>query len=55
MIFSGCIVLVLASVVFVSYAEMQKIAISKDNLAELKGQWTGSRSPQPRFKLQYGF
>jgi len=43
MIFSGCIILVLASMVFVSYAEMQKIALSKGNLADLKGKWVGSR------------
>jgi hypothetical protein len=43
MIFSGCIILVFASMVFVSYAEMQKIALSKDNLADLKGKWEGSR------------
>ena len=55
MIFSGCIVLVLASVVFVSYAEMQKMAISKDNLAELKGQWTGSRSPNPGSSFNSNF
>lgn len=47
MIFSGCTILFLASMVFVGYAEMQKIAISKDNLAGLKGKWTGSRSPNP--------
>ncbi len=47
MIFSGSIILVLVSMVFVSYAEMQKIAISKDNLADLKGKWTGSRSARP--------
>jgi hypothetical protein len=47
MIFSGCIILVLASVAFVTYAEMQKISISKDNLAELKGKWHGTRSPNP--------
>ena len=43
-IFSGCIILLLVSIVFVGYAEMQKIAISKDNLADLKGKWVGSRS-----------
>ncbi|MBP1699699.1 MAG: hypothetical protein H6Q41_4887 [Deltaproteobacteria bacterium] len=47
MIFPGCIVLVLVSLAFVSYGEMQKIAISKGNLADLKGKWTGSRSPKP--------
>jgi hypothetical protein len=46
-IFSGGIVLFLALIVIASYAEMQKIAISKGNLTELKGKWTGSRSPTP--------
>jgi hypothetical protein len=47
MIFSGCIILVLASMVFVSYAEMQKIALSQANLADLKGKWVGSRTIGP--------
>ena len=47
MIFSGCIILVLASMVSVSYAETQKIAISKGNLADLKGNWVGSRTVGP--------
>jgi len=47
MIFSGCIILVLASMVFVSYAEMQKIALSQGNLADLKGKWVGSRTIGP--------
>jgi hypothetical protein len=47
MIFSGFIVLVLASMVIVGYAEMQKIAISEGNLADLKGKWTGSRTLGP--------
>ena len=47
MIFSGCIILVLASMVFVSYAEMEKIAISQGNLADLKGKWVGSRTVGP--------
>lgn len=47
MIFSGCIILVLALMVFASYAEMQKIALSKNNLAELKGKWVGSRNIGP--------
>jgi len=44
MIFSGCIILVLALMVFVSYAEMQKIAMSEGYLLVLKGKWTGTRS-----------
>lgn len=51
MIFSGCIILVLTSMVFVGYAEMQKIAISKDNLADLKGKWTGSRDAGGRIGI----
>ena len=51
MIFSGCVVLVLTSMVFVSYAEMQKIALSEANLAELKGKWVGSRSLGPGFNF----
>jgi len=47
-IFLGCIVLVLASMVLVSYAEMQKIALSESNLADLKGKWVGSRSTAKR-------
>ncbi len=44
MIFLGCIIIVLAPMVFVSCAPMQKIAISEGNLAQLKGKWTGIRS-----------
>jgi hypothetical protein len=51
MIFPGCIILVLASMVFVSYAEMQKVALSEGNLADLKGKWTGSRTTQGRIGL----
>ncbi len=40
----SCIILVLALIVFVSYAEMRKIVISKANLSDLKGNWTGSRT-----------
>ena len=47
MSFSGCIILFLASMVFVSYAEVQKIALSKGNLADLKGKWVGSRTVGP--------
>ncbi len=44
MIISGCIILVLASMVFVSYAKTEKISISGGNLADLKGKWIGSRT-----------
>ena len=47
MIFLGCIVLVLASIVFMSYGEMKKIAMLKDNLSDLKGNWVGSRTVGP--------
>jgi len=43
MIIAGCIVLVLALTVSVSYGEMRKIAISQANLSDLKGNWIGSR------------
>ncbi|HUL32229.1 MAG TPA: hypothetical protein VLZ03_17380 [Thermodesulfobacteriota bacterium] len=51
MVCLGCIMTALASVVFVSCASMQKIAISEGNLAQLKGSWTGSRSPEPSVTL----
>jgi len=51
MIFSGCLIIVLASMVFVSCATMQKIAMSESNLAQLKGKWTGSRSPSQGLTL----
>ncbi len=43
-IISGYIILVLSLIVFVSYAEMQKIVISRANLSDLKGKWTGNRT-----------
>jgi hypothetical protein len=39
----GVIILII-SVAIVSDAKMEKTAISKDNLADLKGNWTGSRT-----------
>ena len=51
MIFSGCIIILLASMVFVRCAAMQKIAISEGNVAQLKGKWTGSRRPNPSLTL----
>jgi len=51
MIFLGGMITVLASITFVSCAAMQKIAISEGNLAQLKGKWTGSRSPDPSSTL----
>jgi len=44
MIALACFVLVLSSLVFMSYGEMQKIAISKATLSDLKGDWVGSRT-----------
>jgi hypothetical protein len=46
-IFSWGVILVIFSVVLVSYAEMEKTAISKANLADLKGKWVGSRTDGP--------
>ena len=46
-VFLGCIVLVVALMVFSSYGEMQKVAISKTNLSDLKGDWVGSRTTGP--------
>jgi hypothetical protein len=43
MIFSGCIILVFASMVLVSYAAMTKQPITVKDLPDLKGKWTGSR------------
>ena len=43
MIFQWGVILLLISMALVSYAKMQKIAISQGNLAELKGKWIGSR------------
>ena len=51
MIFSGGIILVLASMVFVSYADMQKVALSEGNLADLKGKWVGSRNTAGRMGI----
>jgi hypothetical protein len=39
----------------VSYAKMEKMAISKDNLADLKGNWIGSRSVGPGTQLNTDF
>ena len=51
MIFSGGIILVLATMVLVSYAEMQKVALSEGNLADLKGKWVGSRNTAGRMGI----
>lgn len=41
------VILLIISMALVSYAKMEKVAISKDNLADLKGHWTGDRSVGP--------
>jgi hypothetical protein len=43
-IFQWGIIFLVISMAFVSYAKMEKTAISKANLAELKGEWRGSRT-----------
>ena len=43
-IFPWGVILLIISMALVSYAKMEKIAISKDNLVDLKGKWVGSRS-----------
>jgi hypothetical protein len=40
-------ILLIISMALVSYAGWEKIAITKGNLAELKGEWTGSRTLGP--------
>ena len=42
-IFPWGVILLIISMALVSYAKMEKTAISKDNLADLKGKWIGSR------------
>ena len=44
MILAWSIMLLIISVALVSYGKMEKTAISKDNLADLKGKWTGTRT-----------
>jgi len=46
-IFLWGVILLIISMALVGYAKMEKIAISKDNLAELKGEWIGSRTIGP--------
>jgi hypothetical protein len=42
-IFPWGVILLIISIALVSYAKMEKIAISEGNLPDLKGKWTGSR------------
>ena len=44
MIFSGCIILIFASMVLVSYGAMIREPISSENLPDLKGKWEGWRT-----------
>jgi len=41
MIFSGCVILIFVSMVFVSYAAMTKEPISPTHLSDFKGKWEG--------------
>ena len=43
-IFPWGVILLIISIALVSYAKMEKIAVSESNLADLKGKWTGSRT-----------
>lgn len=43
-IFLWGVILLVISMALVSYAKMEKIAISEGNLADLKGKWIGSRT-----------
>jgi len=49
------VILLIISLALVSYAKMEKIAISKDNLADLKGNWIGSRMVGPGTRLNTDF
>ena len=42
-IFTWGVILLIISMALVSYAKMEKTAISAGNLADLKGKWVGSR------------
>jgi len=48
LIFLWGITLLIISMALVSYAEMQKIALSEGNLADLKGKWIGNRNTAAR-------
>jgi hypothetical protein len=52
MIFSGCIILIFASMVLVSYGAMTREPISTENLPDLKGKWEGWRTPLQRGTTQ---
>jgi len=43
-IFPWGVILLIISMALVSYAKMEKIAISESNLADLKGKWIGNRT-----------
>jgi hypothetical protein len=46
-IFLWSVVLLIISMTLVGYAKMEKTAISKGNLADLKGKWLGTRTFGP--------
>ncbi len=46
-IFLWGVILLIISMALVSYAKMEKVAISKGNLADLKGEWVGTRTTGP--------
>jgi hypothetical protein len=50
-IFPLGVTLLIISMALLSYAKMEKIAISKSNLPDLKGKWTGSRIMGPGTQL----
>jgi len=55
MVLLWSVILLIISVAFLSYAKMEKTAISKDNLADLKGNWIGSRIVGPGTQLNTDF
>jgi hypothetical protein len=54
-IFPWGVILLIISMALVSYAKMEKIAISEGNLPDLKGKWTGSRIVGPGTQLNTDF
>jgi len=44
MIFPGGVIILIISMALVSYAKMEKTAISEGNLTDLKGKWVGTRT-----------
>jgi len=54
-VFPWGVILLIISMALVSYAKMEKIAISEGNLSDLKGKWTGSRIMGPGTQLNTDF